>query len=460
VADVPQPGSPEAWLTTLSAGLDARRSAIEVYDRYYEGDQKMAFATAKFREAFGSLFDAFADNWCEVVVDAPVERLKVQGFRFGENADGDEAAWEIWQRNNLDQAARIAHTEAVKLGTAYWLVGPDEDGKALITGEHPFQVICAHAPGNRRVRLAALKKWMGEDGFAYANVYLPDAVHKFRSEKEIKGQASPSKVTWVDAGAVDNPLGVVPVVPLENNPSMLRGGRSDLQKAVPLQDAINKLVMDMIVASEYAGYRQRFATGIEIPEDPETGQPLDREKWLSAVSRMWAVPDENAKFGEFDVTPLDNYVNGVGMLLQHFSAQTRTPPHYLLGQIVNVSGDALKAAETGLTSRCWAKIEDFGDGHEEAVRLGFKLEGQDAKAAQTDGETIWANPEVRSDAERMDAAVKMRALGLPFEMCWEFMGLSPQQIERAKQLTGLPDRPPPGATTPDAANGTATTAQS
>jgi hypothetical protein len=96
---------------------------------------------------------AFADNWCERVVYASGERLRVQGFRFGgEGQEGDSDAWEIWQRNNLDQGARIAQTEAIKLGTAYLLVDRDDDGKALITTEHPFETICAHAPGNRRQR--------------------------------------------------------------------------------------------------------------------------------------------------------------------------------------------------------------------------------------------------------------------------------------------------------------------
>ena len=45
-------------------------------EAYYDGEHPLQFATAKFREAFGNLFSAFADNWCEIVVDAPVERLR------------------------------------------------------------------------------------------------------------------------------------------------------------------------------------------------------------------------------------------------------------------------------------------------------------------------------------------------------------------------------------------------
>jgi hypothetical protein len=69
------------------------------------------------------------------------------------------------------------------------------------------------------------------------------------------------------------------------------------------------------------------------------------------VSRVWATETEGAKFGEFDVTPLGNYVEASEALIRHIAAQTRTPPHYLMGQIVNASGDALKAPRRASSRR-------------------------------------------------------------------------------------------------------------
>jgi hypothetical protein len=60
-----------------------------------------------------------------LVVESSVERLKVQGFRFGKSVfEADDDAWAIWQENDLDAESDMAHTEAVKLGEAYWLVAP------------------------------------------------------------------------------------------------------------------------------------------------------------------------------------------------------------------------------------------------------------------------------------------------------------------------------------------------
>src|SRR4051794_32064989 len=110
------------WLAILSARLDAQSEVVAGYEAYYDGEHPLSFATSKFKEAFGNLFAAFADNWCEIVVDAPVERLHVVGFRFGEEADED--AWKIWQANTLDAESVIAHTEAGKVGSAFLLVDP------------------------------------------------------------------------------------------------------------------------------------------------------------------------------------------------------------------------------------------------------------------------------------------------------------------------------------------------
>jgi hypothetical protein len=129
---------------------------------------------------------------------------------------------------------------------------------------------------------------------------------------------------------------------------------------------------------------------------------------------------------------LNNYVKPIEMLIQHLAAQTRTPPHYLLSSIVNASGDALKSAEAGLVSKVEKKILDFSDAWEEAVRLSFKAT-DDRAADATDLETIWADPEKKSEAEKVDAAQKLLALDVPHEIAWERAGLSPKEIEKAKQ---------------------------
>jgi hypothetical protein len=109
------------------AQLEARRPANELYSQYRDGDHRLRYATAKFRQAFAGLFREFADNWCELVVEAPVERLKVQGFRFG-GPEADDDVWAMWQANNMDATSDEVHREAITCGEAYWLVEPPRNG--------------------------------------------------------------------------------------------------------------------------------------------------------------------------------------------------------------------------------------------------------------------------------------------------------------------------------------------
>lgn len=441
----PDRGTPGWWRNRLLELLFLRRQRLDVYEAYYDGQHRLAFATEKFREAFGMLFGAFADNWCDLVVDASVERLGVEGFRFGRDAQADDAAWNIWQRNGLDAESHLAHTEAVKLGVSYILVGPDpeEPGKAAVQVEHPDFAIVELDPANPRERRAGLRHWVDQvEGLDYCVLYLPDRVYWWQRDAQTTTVTSANPVPllslgsgWEAApGTGRNPLGEVPLVPLLNKQKLRdRGGSSDLARVIPLQDAINKLVTDMIVASEFAAYRQRTVSGIEIPKDPQTGRPLPG--FEPGSSRLWAVADPNVKWGEFQASDLSNYVTAVEALIQHVAAQTRTPPHYLLGSSGNFpSGESLKATETGLVAKVRAKHRGFGEAWEEAMRLAFLLEGDQTRGNAMDAETIWRNPESRSEAEITDAAVKKGTIGVPQEALWEYMGASPQQIKRWKKM--------------------------
>jgi hypothetical protein len=434
--------TPATWLAALEPLLNDQATKCARYEAYYDGHHPLAFATAKFREAFGTLLEEFADNWCEIVVDAPVERLAVVGFRFGEEDDGDDDAWQIWQRNNLDAESVIAHTEAGKCGKAYLLVDPNR-GDPRITVEHPSQVVVACDPANRRRRLAALKRWVEDDGYWYATVYLPSFVMNWRSSEPVKN----ARPQWVPLDDISgsHTLGAVPVVPLENAPTLLKGGRSDLRPAIPIQNAINKLCDDMIVASEFGAFRQRVLTGVEIPRDPVTGQPLKSVEITSAIARMLTFESTDAKVFDLAPTDLANFRTAIEMFVEHLAAQTHTPSHYISGKIVNASGDALKAAEAGLTAKCKRKILNFSDGWEEAMALALRGTGRQVSAE--DGEVLWRDPETRSVGEVTDSLVKKRTLGVPLETLWAEMGYTPAQIKRMKRQAGLPDRPPPGATT-------------
>jgi hypothetical protein len=450
----PVPTTPLEWMKRLEKKLNADQRDLSIYNDYYEGRHPLSFVTPKFRDAFGLSFREFADNWCQVVPDAVEERLNVEGFRVGSSAAADKRAWRIWQANQLDSESQLAHTEALINGRCYILVweDPDDPKVPAITVEHPTEMALITASGNRRRRLAALKRWVDDSGYVFGTLYLPDGLYKFQSENKVRSTTLTGTRSWVPRQGVDaeldNPLGVVPVIPLENRPRLLGCGVSEIANVIPIQAGINKLVMDMFVAAEFAAAPQRWATGLEIPKDPLTGQPIEMFKTM--LDRFWNNPDKEGKFGAFPTADLGNFVNVIEMLVMHVASQSRTPPHYFnsfKGQFP--SGESIKSAETGLVAKTRRKMRPFGEAWEEVMRLGFLVIGDSRRARVTDSQTIWADPESRSESEHIDALLKQKAFGVPDEILWEKAGYSPLEIERMKAINAA--APPDDA--PDDAGG-------
>jgi hypothetical protein len=411
--------------------LDRADGALRRADRYYRGEHDLAFASEKFRQAFGRTLRALRSNWMGIVVDAAEERLSVSGFRFGDDT-ADDDAWSIWQANGLDADSHLVQTDALVFGRAAVLVWAGPDGQPRITAESPLQTAVAYAPGDRRTRLAGIKRWVDDDGTAFLNLYLADEIRRFTATSTIppaeQGQLG-APVEWDDRDTIPNPLGVVPLVEFPNLPRTLGDPQSELTPVMPLQDAANKLLADALVAAEFSAFKQRWATGLEIPTDPETEQPV--EPFDSAVSRLWVAEDPGTKFGEFQSTDLSNYTGAIDTIVQHIASISKTPAHYLSPSADRLSGESIRAAESGLIAKVRRKQIVFGEAWEEVMRLAFAVV-DDPRSKVANAETIWADPETRTESEHVDALTKLATLGVPWSTLMRLAGFSPQEIERMR----------------------------
>lgn len=449
------PLSPEWWRDRLLKRLRAQRDACTEYHEFYEGKQPLAFASDRFRETFGTRYRRLPANFMPLIVDAERERMIVQGFRFGSATKTDKSIWRIWQDNQLDAESQIAHEIALSKGVAFALIAPGTSSP-LITIEDPTETIVETAPGNRRLRLAALKSWVADDGHMRAYLYLPDFIYKYRSEQERQDDQAWSweQTTWQpysDEGEdhpVRNVLGVVPVVPLLNRPGRDGRGRSEIGPVMGNQNAINKLRFDALVAAEAVAFPQRWFTNIDSPVDPDTGQQMPPFK--PGVTNLWGTRKPTAEevaeypqgawpepeFGQFPAASLSPYIEMIEEEMGQMSSISRTPYHYFLGTPTSVppTGESLKASEAPLVKKVVAQCIHFGEGWEETMRVALIASGQSAKA-RTDGEVDWADPETRNEAARTDSIIKQFQAGLlPQEIALEELGYSPQTVDRIAKL--------------------------
>lgn len=268
-----RPETPLEWIGWLEAKLSTQRSQVRKYSTYYDSENKVSnYAQAKFSEIFGDMFVGWRDNFCPLIVDSISERLRIQGFRMGPDEPADAEATEIWQYNSLDAESNAAHIDALMGGAAFVTVWGDEDDQPLMVPEPAEDVVVQYEPGSRRKRAASLKQYVDDWGVEHATLWTPDRV--FTTDRKHTGSEGERK--WAEPVEQPNPLKVVPVIPLFNRTRLKLTPFSELAAIIPVQDAINKVAADALVASEFAAFPQRILAG-----------------WLGAFAVRWACQPTN-----------------------------------------------------------------------------------------------------------------------------------------------------------------------
>ncbi|WP_044080346.1 phage portal protein [Mycobacterium canetti] len=393
--------------------LDEPAARYNELGLYYRGEQPLAFLSPEAKTALGDRFGRMASNIPRLAVTALAERLRVTGFT-GDAAD----IWPDWLRNDLDQLSGVAHREALLLGDSYVIVWADKLGRPKVTIESAKQVVAQHDPGTRQI-VAAAKRWETKTT-TEVMLYEPDQISHYRAN--VTGATT---VGYNLVGTLANPLGVVPVVNIRNTDLILaERGCSEIDDLKPLVDALNKSLADMMVTSEYVGRPRRWATGIELTEEPvldDDGNPVLDDEGQPVMSEVNPIPEGNramiaeevgAKFGQLDAADLAGYENAVRVILGQVMAVSTLPAHYV-GVVTDnpASADALRAAEASLTARAEARQATFGRAWEQVAKLMLAVrDGRDP--LQLEARVHWADAATRSVAQEADAVVKLYQAGL------------------------------------------------
>jgi Phage portal protein, SPP1 Gp6-like len=435
VPEQPEALSPEWWVARLYKRLIARLPEIDFYNAYYSGDHPLPWLAPQARDEFRRILRMTRSNYMGLVCDATAERLQVEGFRLGpDEQNADKETWRIWQANNLDSDFDMGILEALIGGQAYTLVAPnaDDPGTPHIWVEHASQAIVEFEPGSgRRRRAAGLKVWDDDwTGEVHATLYLPDWIVKFKAQRPKSG-AMPQNVEWSrrevagEDWPAKNPLGVVPLIEMPNNPRLLTGGVSELADVTDVQDRINKTLADRLITQDYGAFPQKWASAWPDRDEDGNQNTIDIGR-----NRMVTTEVAETKFGQWDAAPLDPYSAAKREDVKDIASRTRTPAQYLLGEINNVNGETLKASESGLVSKVRQRMRPLSEAAEETMRLARRAAGlPDAGGAAM--ETLWRNPEFRTEAELTDAVVKRRQAGLSsLRQSREDIGYTEAQIQR------------------------------
>jgi hypothetical protein len=444
--------------------LTVQAARAQSFAAYVENEAGIiALLDTEERMTFRTFLAESGCNWAELIVNAVAERLQVVGFRFGAEADS-ELAWNMWQANQLDADSELVQSDALAMGSSFLLVQPDEANPCgvAITPESPYQATVLYDPGSRRRRLAGYKRYGAATDYALNDWAIVNQ-GQLTAGQVIEVLVTPDEIAtwWPDSGGepqVDpNPVGVVSMIEVVPQPRTLGPPRAEFEAVTPIIDRINTSTFNLMVSADYGAFRQIWATGVKIARQVITA--ADGTTTTTALrpfdigsNRLLASENPETKFGSFAEALLSGYLSSIEQDVVHLAAITQTPAHYLMGKMINLAADAIKAAEVGLVAKTRRRATHIGEAYEEAMRLALGIVGSPA-AANVEAEVVWADMETRSEGQRVDALTKMATLGVPTQVLWQKWGATPQEIDQWQAMRaaeGLPAVPAPTSPAPGA----------
>lgn len=394
--------------------LASRAADYQLARDYYDGKHRLDFVPSELRHEFASLLRRARLNMCPAVVTSVRDRLKLTGLTHSgevkKDAEGKtvsdpagEALAAVWRRNRMEQRAGEVHLEALTAGDAYLFVWPStRTGKVTLYPNLAHMVTVKYDDEEPDLISLAARLWSEDDGRAALNLYYPDRIEKYVTRDPLSKEAQLGAKIFEEAeeSPVFNPYGKVPVFHFGNGAGCAGFGSSELKEAVPVQDALNKTMRDMLIGGEEQAFKQRYATGVELPTDPETGQKINP----FVANEFWAVKAADAKFGELEAANLEQLQKVKDGYKMDMAMVTGTPPHHFFaGGGTPPSGESLKTLEFRLTAKVEDRQVSFGNVWEEAFKFALSIEGV-AEGVELDA--LWRDATPRNEESQQGMVVE------------------------------------------------------
>lgn len=415
-------------MVELSRAIDERAGKYRRIAAAWNGNSPAAFMSKKSREALDDRLSRLGVNYPRLVVNSKVDRLSLSGFVSRETGEIDAEAWQLWQRAGMISRSEQIHTDYYLFGAAYATVWGTLDGRPAVTAGTPLSTCVQTDPATGEI-LASLRRLKVRDG-TKAILFEPDQATVFKS-------TSPDYIAgpggWTVESVTENPFGIVPTVPfIREQSSEDVAGTSAVEDILDLSDAQSKILSDAMVTSEHFARPRRWATGLEIEENEETGEIIDpfrKESHLQSES-----PD--TKFGQFNSADLSGYENLIATITQQIGSLTGLPPHYLgLHGDQPANADGVRAAEAQLASAAYSDHRQLDTPWSRVAQLLRAVNDDGIDPAGTDAKPVYSSPEIRTPAQAADAALKLRDIGIPLEtVLIETLGYSPDQAREISQV--------------------------
>jgi hypothetical protein len=231
--------------------------------------------------------------------------------------------------------------------------------------------------------------------------------------------------------------GVTPVVRYKNRFDLEGRTAGEIEPFIPVLGKIDQTSFDRLVVQRFASWIVRTIAGMDLTASAAaTGESVQQAKMRLRAEDFLTAADKDTKFGSLPASPLDGFIKAHDSDLATLAAVSQTPAFEMLGQMANLSAEALAAAKASQTAKSDERKHTFGEDHEQFIRLAAYQAGDKEGAEDFMAEVRWADTSIRSLAQAVDALGKMaQMLGFPAELLWaKVPGFTKQDVDEARDL--------------------------
>ncbi|MCO5182194.1 MAG: phage portal protein [Candidatus Promineofilum sp.] len=441
----------------------ARQRAIVRARRYYEGAQD-SFLSPRLRKFLNvKMGDQFNLNICRLVIESVAERLIFRGMMSDEpseaTAEGKEperpvASWSerVFAANNLGVLSADVHEMALRDGEAFLIIDWDQAGRRPRMIPHPAYTSpdlgdgeergdgfgCkAHYPDGDTSQplLYVSKRWTEYLGKGEARqrmtLYYPDRIEKY----ELVGEAPKQ---FRDAGDETWPLpsvGRCNVVHFRNTNDL----RPEHTDALPVQNAINKVMADLLGAADSTAFQIFIALGWIPTSDgrPVASDGSNIPHIEPAMMLGTEKSRQDADFKAIEGGNLDPLLKLLTTLLSGVAVVSSTPESRLSFTRQIAAEGTLKEQNEGLFAKVRKRQDLFDPAWSEAFEVARLLQNEYG-AGEIDADVTltasWEPIQARDTQDERDEWRAKKELGVPLEQLWSEMGYSTSDIERMKRM--------------------------
>ena len=232
-------------------------------------------------------------------------------------------------------------------------------------------------------------------------------------------------VPWLNKDG--SPLGI-PFIHFKNRPMGNDFGESEIINIIPMQDLLNKSLIDLTMILDTLAFPQRYTLNVN-----------------HGASRLDIVPGSVAEFhseydggqvGQWSSASVDGPLRAIESLVQHIAGTTRTPQHLFQVMGGAPSGEALKTAESSLVQKAQQRIVNFGNAWEDCIRMALHIQeafGENVGGDDDSLDIIWDDVETRNEQSHLETLRIKSELGVTKKQIWREMGYSQEQIDQMEE---------------------------